>query len=169
MNWDIILFQKINQYAGQNQCLDSSAVFLAKYLGYILIFLLLFLLLKDFKKNLSVLIRIFGIALFSRFIVAELIRFLWERPRPFVEDNVNLLFDHQATASFPSGHATFFFALSAALYFYNKKAGIVFLIASSLISIARVFSGIHWPTDVIAGALIGLLLGWLGQKVFRSI
>jgi undecaprenyl-diphosphatase len=68
----------------------------------------------------------------------------------------------------PSGHATLFFALSAVIYFYNKKLGIFCFISSTLIVLARVFGGIHWPSDVLAGAIIGILSGWLINKLFRN-
>jgi undecaprenyl-diphosphatase len=78
---------------------------------------------------------------------------------------------HSVSSSFPSGHAAFFFALSTVLLLYNKKfyprpkfwwgAGLFFFLASFLISIARVFVGIHWPSDILAGAAIGIFSGWL--------
>jgi len=100
-------------------------------------------------------------------VIVELIRWIWQRPRPFVQNNVNLLLTHNASA-FPSGHAAFFFAVSTIVYFYNKKAGILFFIASFLICLARVFSGIHWPLDILAGAIVGVLSGWVVHKILKK-
>ena len=165
---DYLIFQTINSFAGKNIYLDSLGVFFAKYLGYILVFFLFSFLFKNFIKYWPVVIKALGTAVLSRFVIAELIRFFWHRPRPFIENNVNLLLDHSASPSFPSGHAAFFFALSTVVYFYNKKAGILFLVASFLISISRVFCGIHWPSDILAGALIGVFSGWLVVKFFKK-
>ncbi|MDI6591636.1 MAG: phosphatase PAP2 family protein [Patescibacteria group bacterium] len=158
---DYILFEKINQFAGTWLWLDTLGIFFAKYFGYILIFFIFLFLLKDRKKYWPMVIIAFSSAILAKFVITEFIRFLWNRPRPFVENQTNLLLDQINAAAFPSGHAAFFFALSLAIYFYNKKAGIIFLIASFLISISRVFCGIHWPTDILAGALVGIFSGWL--------
>jgi undecaprenyl-diphosphatase len=165
---DYLIFQIINDFAGKNIYLDSLGIFFAKYLGYVLGVILLLFLIKNLKKYWGVLVRAFGAAILARFGIVELIRFLWERPRPFIENNVNLLLKHSATSSFPSGHAAFFFGLSTVIYFYNKKAGILFLIASFLISISRVFCGIHWPSDIVVGALVGIFSGWLVMRIFKK-
>jgi len=170
---DVYLFHFLNQWAGQWLCLDASAVFLAKYLGYLLVCFLLAWLTWDFlfrKEKWQRTIKIIGLslgaALFSRFIVVEIIRWFYFRPRPFVDEQVNQLLEHSASSSFPSGHAAFFFALSMVIYLYNKKAGWAFFAASFLIVLARVFVGIHYPLDILAGALIGIFFGWLANKFF---
>jgi len=162
---DFLIFQKINSLAGKSVCIDSLAIFFAEYLGYILIAIFFLFLLKDVKKYWQMIVRGLGAAILARFGIAEIIRFFWERPRPFIGNQVNLLLSHGATSSFPSGHAAFFFALSAVIYFYNKKAGIFFFLASFLISISRVFCGIHWPSDILAGAIIGIFSAWLIIKI----
>ena len=165
---DYFIFQKINSLAGKSVCIDSLGIFFAEYLGYFLVAILFLFLLKNSKKYRPMAVKGFISAFFARFGITELIRFLWDRSRPFVENNVNLLLNHPATSSFPSGHAAFYFGLSIIVYFYNKKAGIFFLIASFLISISRVFVGIHWPSDVLAGAVIGIFSGWLTIKIFKK-
>jgi len=168
---DFLIFQKINSLAGKYVCLDALAIFFAKYLGYVLVFIVFLFLLKNRKKYWPMVVTAFASAIFARLIITELIRFVWQRPRPFVENHVNLLLDQTNAAAFPSGHAAFFFALSTAVFLYFKKVyprpkfwwGTVlgFLLASFLISISRVFVGIHWPSDIIAGALVGIFSGWL--------
>jgi len=165
---DYFLFHFLNQWAGQWICLDASAVFLAKYLSYFLISFLLAWLSWDFLfrkerylKTIKIISLSLGAALFSRLIITEIIRWFYYRPRPFVAEQVNQLLEHSATSSFPSGHAAFFFALSAVIYLHNKKTGWAFFAASFLIVLARVFVGIHYPLDILAGALIGIFFGWL--------
>ena len=153
---DLYFLKLINNLALRFRALDLISIFFAKYLGWILILFLILFLLKNFKKNSKPVLKILLVALFSRFVIAELIRFFWYRPRPFLITETNLLITHPATASFPSGHAVFFFALATGIYFLNKKAGILFFIASALIGISRIFCGIHWPFDILAGAIIGI-------------
>ncbi len=164
---DYLIFEKINSFVGKNVCFDSLAIFSAEYLGYVLIFILALFLLKNFKKYWPIMLKALGTAVFARFVIVELIRFLWERPRPFIESNINLLLEHPATSSFPSGHAAFYFAFSALVYFYNKKLGALFLIATLILSLSRVYVGVHWPSDVLAGAVIGIFSAWLVKNISK--
>ena len=166
---DYLIFQQINNLALKNLYLDEVAIFCASFLGYILIGVLFILLIKNFKKYYKIATQAFISGIFARFIIVEIIRFIWDRPRPFISNSVNLLINHSSSASFPSGHAAFFFALSTLIYFYNKKTGILFLIASFLISISRVFCGIHWPFDILAGALVGILSALIIKKIFGKL
>lgn len=155
MNLDVLIFQQINGLAGRWIYLDALGVFFAEYFQYVLVIILVWL----FRKNIRVIFWSLAAAVLARFGITELIRLCWARPRPFVENN---------EPSFPSGHAAFFFALSAVVYSYNKKAGIIFFFASALISIARVFVGVHWPLDILGGAAVGILAGWIIIKISKK-
>lgn len=162
---NLYLFQKINGLAGNSPLLDSAGIFFAKYLGYVLAILLIIL----FYKRYQVLFRAFTAAIVARFVFTEISRWLWPVARPFIENTGILLIDHAADSSFPSGHAAFFFALSAVVYFYDKKAGVFFLSASALIALSRVFVGVHWPADILMGASIGILSASLVLVLFKKI
>jgi len=166
---DNLIFQQINNLALKNLYLDELAIFCASFLGYILIGILFILLIRNFKKYYKIVVQAFISGIFARFIIIEIIRFIWYRPRPFITEPVNLLLHHNFSASFPSGHATFFFALSTLIYLYNKKTGLLFLVASFLISISRVFCGIHWPADILAGASVGILSALIIKKIFEKL
>jgi undecaprenyl-diphosphatase len=169
MTSDLYFFQLVNQFAGKWLWLDNLAVFFARYFEFVLIFFLLLFLVKNFKKYWLIVIQAAAAAILARLIIVEFIRWLWPRTRPFVENSVNLLFNYNPEIpSFPSGHAAFYFAIAAIVYFYNKKIGILFFIAAFLISLARVFAGVHWPSDIIAGALVGIFSGWLIILFFRK-
>ena len=144
--------------------IEVFIIFLGKYFGYILLGILLIWLLKNFRQHPPLFWQMITAAILSRGIITETIRFFWHRARPFAEQNFVPLIPHADSASFPSGHATFFFAIGTVLYMYNKKAGIVFLAGSALIVMARILAGLHWPSDIIAGAFIGIASGWLVWK-----
>ena len=165
---DLYLFQQINQFAGQWPFLDKIAIFFADNFGYVLIFCLFLFLLKNYKRYWLMMVKALGAAIFARYIIVNIIRWLWERPRPFVENQINLLLPHEATGSFPSGHAAFYFAIATVIYLYNKKIGILFFIGSFLIGIARVFVGLHWPSDILGGVLVGIFFVFLVKKFFEK-
>lgn len=142
--------------------MDALIIFFGQYFGYILVGLLALFLLR--KRYMGLVLEMIVAAILSRGIITETIRFLWQRSRPFVEQNFVPLIPHADTASFPSGHATFFFAIGTVLYVHDKKAGMAFLVGSALVVIARVFAGLHWPSDIIGGALIGVACGLAASK-----
>ncbi|MDO8473983.1 MAG: phosphatase PAP2 family protein [bacterium] len=125
---------------------------------------LLVFLLKGWKERIVLALQMIIAATLSRGIITEVIRLFWYRTRPFVEQNFVPLIPHADSASFPSGHATFLFAIGTVLYAYNKKAGVVFLLGSAAIVIARALAGVHWPSDIIWGALIGVVCGLVVSK-----
>ena len=140
-------------------------VFLGEYLSHILVAGILVFWLQNRKRHPRLLLEFIAAAVLSRGIITELIRFFWERPRPFVEQHITPLIEHVASASFPSGHAAFFFALGTILFFYNKTAGVVFLLGATILSSARVFAFLHWPSDIVGGAVIGIASAFLVFKV----
>jgi undecaprenyl-diphosphatase len=67
-------------------------------------------------------------------------------------------------SSFPSDHAVLFFALSTGLLFVSRKAGAFALAYTALfIAFPRIYLGLHYPTDIIAGAVIGMTISLLGN------
>jgi undecaprenyl-diphosphatase len=75
------------------------------------------------------------------------------------------------SSSFTSSHAANHFSM--AMFFYStlrphfKKWPVLFLLWAFLISIAQVYVGVHYPLDITAGALIGILIGYLSGKLFN--
>ncbi|MFU1796084.1 undecaprenyl-diphosphatase [Paenibacillus azoreducens] len=90
--------------------------------------------------------------------VSWLLGHLFYRDRPFVSHAVIQLIQHAANASFPSDHAIGAFAIAASFALYRKKEGIAWLIMAALIAFSRVWTGVHYPTDILGGALIGVIV-----------
>jgi len=169
MSLDLTIFNFINRFAGRWAWLDYAGMFCAEYLGYVLLFLLILFLVINFKKYWRMVFESIIAALFTRFVLTATIWWLFFRPRPFVSLNFIPLIDQSPKeGSFPSGHASFFFALSTIVYFYNRKLGIIFFVSSFFIAISRVFVGVHWPSDILAGAILGILMGWLLNELFKK-
>jgi undecaprenyl-diphosphatase len=94
--------------------------------------------------------------------LAQVISRLANRPRPFIAhpDTVHLFAKHAADPGFPSDHATAAFAIAIALLLRSRRWGTFALIAATILAITRVAMGIHYPTDVLAGATVGALSAW---------
>lgn len=167
-SFDNFIFNGVNQFALKWFWLDVLGIYFAKYFEYILIFCLILFLFLNFKKRWRIIVQALFSAVLARLVIVNFIRWLWQRPRPFIENNINLLLDYPNKASFPSGHAAFYFAISTIVFLYNKKAGILFYIASFLICLARIFTGIHWPSDILVGAIVGILSGLIIHKISKK-
>jgi undecaprenyl-diphosphatase len=88
--------------------------------------------------------------------IAHLVADLWARPRPYLtHPDAHLFIARSHDTSFPSDHATAAFAIAVALLLRHRKAGWLALALATILSIARVAVGTHYPADVVAGALIG--------------
>lgn len=171
------LFQLINQFALRWPLLDAIGIFLAAYLGYILILGLIFFLAIDFYNYRKIAPAALAAGFLARLIVAGF-RLFFSVERPFVAGPVNLLIQRSASASFPSGHASFFFGLAFFLLFWFKKTTnppkqaksilLFCFISAFLIAGARVYAGIHWPLDVAAAIPVGLFAAWLTSKAVFS-
>ncbi|MDO4393637.1 MAG: phosphatase PAP2 family protein [Bacillota bacterium] len=92
------------------------------------------------------------------------------RVRPYdVNTSINLLVSPPGDASFPSGHTGASFAAVSAMFFAGCRVWIPAGILAVLIAFSRLYLYIHYPTDVFAGAVIGILCGWAGNKLILFI
>ncbi|MDP3661577.1 MAG: phosphatase PAP2 family protein [bacterium] len=167
---DTSLFPLLNNLAGQSRALDAVIIFLAEYFPYAVMLAFLALLFYSGYTQREK-IRIFWSTLFSvaiaRYGVTELIRFFYHRPRPFIAYDTLPLFPEHSW-SFPSGHAAFFFALATSLYFYNKKWGVLFFLAAIIISVSRIVAGVHYPSDILGGALVGIAVAYAVYRITKK-
>ena len=115
-----------------------------------------------------------------------IIKPLVARPRPyaldptltyplnfFLEDDTSLLGigELPGANSFASGHTCSSFAAATAIFIFNKKFGVLAYVVASLIAFSRLYFQVHYPTDVIAGLLLGVLgtiaLYYLGKLIIN--
>lgn len=173
MSLDLELFKFINSLAGQSRILDFFGIFFAEYLPYLLGLAAIVLIFyeRNWRKRLYDFFLITGSTILARGLVTTVIRFFFYRERPYVAmpDSVIQLVSKAPEASFPSGHATFFFALAVAIYYARPRAFPYFLIGAALIGLARVFAGLHYPVDILAGAILGALSAYAVHHIFPEL
>lgn len=84
------------------------------------------------------------------------------RTRPFVfNPDIALIIPQPSEYSFPSGHSVSSFEGAFSIYLYHKKWGIPALVLAALIALSRLYLYVHYPTDVIAGCILGCLFAWM--------
>jgi undecaprenyl-diphosphatase len=99
----------------------------------------------------------------------SLMNLVYYRPRPFTQLSVNLLFYRPHDSSFPSNGTAAAFILATAIFLGNRRAGVVALAIASLYGFSRVFVGIHYPLDVLAGAAIGILTSYGSYRLLPRL
>jgi undecaprenyl-diphosphatase len=96
------------------------------------------------------------------------------RLRPLHEMGLNFLTPYGVSedalaklSSFPSDHAVLFFALVTGLFFISRVIGTVALIYTIVVvALPRMYLGLHYPTDILAGAAVGVVIAWIGNTYF---
>jgi len=114
------------------------------------------------------------VAIFISFVVGEeVLKHIFQRPRPFLSlEGVNLLITPPGSFSFPSGHAANAFAASLVVARKVPRLAWPVLLLTVIMAFSRVYVGVHYPLDILGGALLGALcakfvLG-LEKSVYRS-
>jgi undecaprenyl-diphosphatase len=101
-------------------------------------------------------------------VVSTGIKDLVGRPRPFVRNPLpHPLGRVPKDSSFPSGHASMAFAAATVLSYYRPRWAPAFFLLAVAIGFSRVYNGVHYPLDVLGGAVLGLLLGGLVIALLR--
>ncbi|TJW42786.1 MAG: phosphatase PAP2 family protein [Mesorhizobium sp.] len=99
----------------------------------------------------------------------QLILLLVHRMRPYDAGVTHLLIAHSADPSFPSDHATATIAIAAAFLLHGmRRLGFWFLVAALLVTVSRVYIGTHYVSDVLGGALTGIVAALLVRALYRE-
>ena len=92
------------------------------------------------------------------------------RVRPYEHmGEISLLIQRPTDFSFPSGHTFSSFAAAFSVLFYNKKLGTGFILLATLIAFSRLYLCVHFPSDVLCGALMGVGTAYLSKYVICNI
>lgn len=157
---DLQVFLAIYSLTGRWQLLDQFMIFSARWLPYVMIAAAVIWFLDGPRRNRFVLVA-FGAALLARFVIVSTIYAVYDVERPFEMLSAVVPLVASSGPAFPSGHAAFYTALAVGLFLHRRRPAIPFLTAAALVVFARVYTGVHWPSDVAGGALIGAGTAWL--------
>ena len=112
-----------------------------------------------------------GIAVGATIVETYALKKIFDRPRPFVTHPELMPITLEADASFPSGHTSAAFSLATSLSLNYPKWYIIapsFLWASAT-GYSRMYMGVHYPTDVLAGAVLGAGTSWLAYEINKKL
>ncbi|MCL4517478.1 MAG: undecaprenyl-diphosphatase [Firmicutes bacterium] len=161
MNLDWSIFRAINGLTGKNALMDAVVVAFTRYSPVIYVAIFAWLWFRDGSGPQARLNR--RVVIYAAFSTAlalginHLIGAFYFRPRPFSAGGVNLLVPPVSDPSFPSDHGAATGAVAGTGLAMNRPLGNALLILAILVWLSRVYVGLHYPSDVLGGGLIGIL------------
>ena len=177
---DFAITKAINAF-GAGGILDYFTMLVSDYIFLFLVLALIIALiwLRDKKKVKIVVFAIF-IALFLHFLITGLVMKdfvasnIYFKDRPYVAypNEITQLGQVDNDSAFPSGHVALTLGVLTVLIFYYRKYWPYALVFALFMAFARIHNGMHYPSDVLFGALFGIVYGlsavYVARKIFRK-
>ncbi|GHJ16031.1 hypothetical protein TPA0908_40260 [Micromonospora sp. AKA38] len=144
----------MNDTAGRSDLVDDLFEWSAVWLIYVLAAAATIPVLAHLRQGRAALARVV-VSLGLAFAVGQAVAALSTEVRPFQTHPVHQLIPHAAGASLPSDHAIAAFAVAFAVgAFLSRRWGVALSVLATIIGFARVWTGVHYPGDILAGGLI---------------
>ena len=167
MNLDTTIFLWLNGHAGHNPGLDALMVALARYAPAIIAVVLLACWARwtrDWQRAAA----LAGAAAFLALGAGQLVGLALPRLRPYQVLSATVLVPHAPDTSFPSDHAILVAAVTVVLLSRSRTLGAWLILFSLLVLVARVYIGVHYPSDVVGGAALGALGALVTLRLART-
>jgi undecaprenyl-diphosphatase len=167
---DHVVASAMNAFAWGSPLAAGLSIFFASHLVWLIVgAIALFFCLAPKQRALAAFSAAVSCGL--AWLTANGIGLIYFRLRPFAEhqDIRALVVKSTLEKSFPSDHATCSFALATAVFLVNKRWGAAFFAAAALVSVGRVLVGVHYPSDIVVGALLGCLVAYLVHSLIHHL
>jgi undecaprenyl-diphosphatase len=160
----------INGWAGHNSLADTLAVWGADDLIFVMVAVvaLRWWQIGSYPRMRHVCL-VAGLSFLLAVVINLLVTLFIHRVRPNDAGLTQALIAHSPDWSFPSDHAATSTAIAAALWFQDhRKLATALFVAVAIICVSRVFVGVHYVSDVIGGALVGIAAAYVVSKLFHE-
>ena len=140
-----------------NNLINLIFIFGAKYLYLLVIVIAGAWFLIQPKATKKEILPVASSCLVVAFIIFKIAGYLYYNPRPFVVGNFIPLVRHAADNGFPSHHAFLVALISAVVFIFNRRLGIVLWALALFVSFSRVYTGVHNLIDVLGSIVIAIV------------
>ena len=172
---DEALFLAVNGFVGTVAILDEAAALVASdYMvpkALALALIAMWFTERDrterMRRQIGVITALTAMSLAS--LIVFIINMFYFRPRPFEDLDANLLFYRPTDSSFPSNAAAAAFGIAFAVWGTRRGLGWMAIAAASAYGLARVYAGVHYPTDILGGAAIAAAAAWTAFRMRDSL
>lgn len=173
-SFDRSVMSAINSYFAHSSIMDMLMKYITKLgdAGIFWIALSIILLIPKKTRRTGAAM---GVSLLLGVIIGNgILKNLVARPRPYdianpVRTRSDLLISPPTDYSFPSGHTLASFEAATALFKDHTVYGFLAFVLALLIAFSRIYLQVHYPSDVLGGAILGFLLGLLGSSIVRAV
>ena len=160
---NIYLFNIIHNLA-ENNFINYLSIFISYIYVYALpIILIIWIVYRQSRKMFA--FSILFLSSFFAWFLSQFIKIMTDIARPVVMNPIII----ESGSSFPSQHGALTMALAVTVYSLDKKLGIFLFVMSILVGLSRVILGVHFPIDVLAGWVLGALIGFIFIKLFKKV
>ena len=162
---NISIFRAVNDIGKEFPDINPLFIFFAEYTVYcLMLVLLVYWLTRNSRNKLMVVSAVLAFMIAE--ITGKLIGLLYSHHQPFaVWSDVNKLIEKEVGNSFPSDHTIVFFSVCITIALFRKKFWYLWTALALLLSISRIYVGVHYPVDILVGAILGTAAAILVYKL----
>lgn len=165
---EIMILDMIQSYL-KSPFLDTAMPFITSFGNNGIFWIIVAVALLSYKKTRKIGIIMAAGLLIEGVLCNLLLKPIVARTRPYdINTAVELLISKPKDFSFPSGHTGISFAATTALFFSKTKLWLPAFLLAILIGFSRLYLYVHFPSDVIVGAVLGVLSGYIGNILVKK-
>ncbi len=169
MDWEFLFLNYIQKNI-RTDYLDAVMVFIAPFWLLMIVIAIPSLISLFTKKHRRFGRMIICDAAVNTLVCSAIIKPIVNRIRPYeLDTTIKLLVPPEFDACFPSGHTFFAFGAATICFIYYKPLGIVMYLFASLIAVSRLYLYMHFPTDVVCGAVFGIICAVIAAHIENLI
>lgn len=162
---NIHAFRMINDLGKEFTFLNFPMVVIANYFVVLLALIIILYWFTKSKKN-KIMILSAAVAFILAEIIGDLAGKLHQNHQPFAElANVNQLIEKAVDNSFPSDHTILFFSFCVTFWLFKRGWSFLWILLACLVGISRIWVGVHYPFDVLVGAMISIFTAWIAYRI----